>query len=98
MEKTKKKNLKPIPSFKSEEEERNFWNKADTTEYFDFSNATKVKFPNMKFSTESISIRLPKSLLDSIKIIANKKDVPYQSLIKIYLSDRVSEERSKKYL
>ena len=98
MEKTKKKNFKPIPSFKTEEEERNFWNKADTTEYFDFSNATKVKFPNMKFSTESISIRLPKSLLDSIKIIANKKDVPYQSLIKIYLSDRVSEERSKKYL
>jgi predicted DNA binding CopG/RHH family protein len=98
MKKSKKKNLKPIPSFKSEDEERDFWDKADSTEYFDFSNAAKVKFPNLKFSTESISIRLPKSLLDNIKIIANKKDVPYQSLIKIYLSDRVSEERSKNYL
>lgn len=98
IKKTGKKNLKPIPSVKSEDEERNFWDKADSTEYFDFRYAVKVKFPNLKFSTESISIRLPKSLLDSIKIIANKKDVPYQSLIKIYLSDRVSEESSKKCL
>jgi predicted DNA binding CopG/RHH family protein len=92
MKKAKKKNLKPIPSFKSEDEERNFWDKANTAEYFDFSKATKAKFPNLKYSTESISIRLPKSLLDRIKMIANKKDVPYQSLIKIYLADRVSEE------
>ena len=97
MKKTENKKLKPIPSFRTEEDERKFWDNADTTEYFDFSKSIKAKFPNLKFSTEAISIRLPKSLLDDIKIIANKKDVPYQSLIKIYLSDRVSEEYVKKY-
>ena len=68
MKKTKNKELKPIPSFKNEDEERDFWNKADTTKYFDFSKPEKVRFPNLKYSTESISIRFPKSLLDNIKI------------------------------
>jgi len=98
MKYSKNKKKKEIPAFKSEGEERDFWDSVDSTEYFEFNRKNKILFPNLKFSTESISIRLPKSLLDSIKVIANKKDVPYQSLIKIYLSDRVSKERSKKYL
>lgn len=90
-----KKELKQIPVFKSEDEEREFWDTADTTEYFDMESAQIVRFPNLKLSTESISLRLPASLLNSIKIMANKRDVPYQSLIKMILADRVSEENEK---
>ncbi len=90
-----KKKLKPIPIFKSEDEEREFWDKADTSEYFDWNSAVRVRFPNLKYSTESISLRLPVSLLDDIKIMANKMDVPYQSLIKVILADRVKEEEVK---
>ena len=92
---TKTNKIKPIPVFKNEKEEFDFWEKNDTTDYFGFENKRTVLFPNLKYSTESISIRLPKSLLDDVKSIANKKDVPYQSLIKIYLSDRVKEEHKK---
>ena len=88
-------NLIEIPAFKSEAEEQNFWNKNDSTDYFEFRSKNKVSFPNLKYSTESISIRLPKSLLDNVKSIANKKDVPYQSLIKVYLADKVNEELNK---
>jgi predicted DNA binding CopG/RHH family protein len=86
------KNLKPIPKFKSEDEERDFWAKADTSEYFDWSKAEPVIFPNLKSSTESISLRLPSILLARIKELANKKDVPYQSLMKVFLSERVERE------
>jgi len=95
MRKLKKKEIKPIPVFKSEDEEREFWDKADTSEYFDWSTAKQVRFPNLKYSTESISLRLPLSLLDDIKIMANKMDVPYQSLIKVILADRVKEDNRK---
>lgn len=81
--------LKPIPKFKSEEEERHFWETHDTTKYFDSNQMEKVKFPNLKPSTQSISLRLPLSLLDAIRIEANKRDVPYQSLIKIWLSEQL---------
>jgi len=90
-----KKKLKKIPSFKNEDEEREFWAKADTSEYFDYSKAEITIFPNLKPSTESISIRLPSTLLARIKTLANSKDIPYQSLMKSYLSDRVKEEISK---
>ncbi len=90
-----KKSLKPIPVFKSEDEEREFWDIADTSEYFDWNSAVRVRFPNLKYSTESISLRLPVSLLDDIKIMANKMDVPYQSLIKVILSDKVKEDAVK---
>jgi predicted DNA binding CopG/RHH family protein len=94
MKKNQKPNsLKNIPVFKSEAEELNFWSKNDATDYFEFSG--NGIFPNLKYSTESISIRLPKSLLDNVKSIANKKDVPYQSLIKVYLADKVNEELNK---
>ena len=86
-----KKQLNPIPVFKSEDDEREFWNNADTTEYFDMDSIRLVRFPNLKYSTESISLRLPVSLLDEIKIMANKIDVPYQSYIKMILADKVKE-------
>ncbi len=89
------KNLKQIPKFKNESDEFDFWSKHDASEYINFSNSQKVNFKNLKPSTKSISIRLPESLLERIKIIANKNDVPYQSLIKMYLSDRVKDELIK---
>lgn len=87
-----KKKLKQIPKFKNEDEERDFWAKADTSEYFDWSKAEEVIFPNLKPSTESISLRLPQYLLARIKQLANYRDVPYQSLIKIFLAEKVKEE------
>ena len=84
-----KKKLKPVPSFATEAEERAFWESHDTSEYFDLSKARRVKFPNLKPSTKSISLRLPISLLEDIKIAANKRDVPYQSLIKMWLAEKV---------
>ena len=87
------KTLKKVPRFKSEIEESNFWSKHDLTEYFDLSKAKPAKFPNLKPSTKLISIRLPESLIEDIKILANRNDVPYQSLIKLYLADSVKRER-----
>lgn len=81
-----------IPKFKNEEEEREFWAKHDSTEYIDYSKAKKVIFPNLKPSTRTISIRLPESLIEHLKALANKRDVPYQSLLKIFLAEKVEEE------
>jgi predicted DNA binding CopG/RHH family protein len=86
------KNLKRIPEFKNPEEEAKFWDTHDSTEYVDWSKADKAIFPNLKYTTESISIRLPASLLARIKELANEKDVPYQSLMKMYLSEQVDKE------
>jgi predicted DNA binding CopG/RHH family protein len=86
-----KKILKQIPKFKNEDEERDFWAKADSSKYFDWSKAEEVIFPNLKPSTESISLRLPSILLANIKQLANKKDVPYQSLMKIFLAEKVDD-------
>ena len=83
------KKLKQIPEFASEAEEREFWEKHDTADYFDLSKAVRVSFPNLKPSTVSISLRLPLGMLEQIKIAANKRDVPYQSLIKMWLSEKV---------
>jgi predicted DNA binding CopG/RHH family protein len=87
-----KQQLKPIPDFKSEEEEVEFWDAHDSSNYIDWSKADKAVFPNLKPSTESISLRLPSPLLAHIKELANEKDVPYQSLMKVYLSDQVKRE------
>jgi len=87
------KRLKKVPKFASEDEERNFWAKHDTTQYFDYSKAVKVTFSNLKPTSRSISIRLPESLLENIKVIANQADVPYQSMMKVLLSEKVSEIR-----
>ena len=81
--------LKPVPDFKNEAEERAFWENNDSTDYVDWKKAQRVRFPNLKPSTTAISIRLPNSLLEEIKIAANKRDVPYQSLIKMWLAEKV---------
>ena len=86
-----KKPLKRVPEFASEAEERAFWQAAnrDSTQYLDWSKGRLARFPHVKLSTEAISLRLPVSLLERIKLEANKRDVPYQSLIKVWLSEKV---------
>jgi predicted DNA binding CopG/RHH family protein len=81
--------LKKTPDFKNEVEEREFWEMHDSSEYLDWSKAKLASFPNLKLSTKTISLRLPERLLDRIKIEANKRDMPYQSLIKAWLSQDV---------
>ena len=83
---------KKVPVFKNEEEERAFWAKADASEYVDWSKGKKVTFSNLKPSTKTISLRLPEFILDELKVLAHKRDVPYQSLIKMFLKDRIDEE------
>ncbi len=84
--------LKKIPDFKSEEEERAFWAAHDSAEYINWKNAGRAIFPNLKPSTKTISLRLPEHILDELKMLARKRDVPYQSLIKIFLKDRLNQE------
>jgi predicted DNA binding CopG/RHH family protein len=84
--------LKIVPKFRTEAEERAFWESHDTADYFDLSKAQRARFPNLKLSTTAISLRLPLGLLDRIKIAANKRDVPYQSLIKVWLAEKVDAE------
>ncbi len=85
------KQTKPLPKFKTEAEERAFWEATgkDSTEYLDWATAQRVVLPNLKPSTKTISLRLPQHLLDSIKAAANARDVPYQSLIKVWLQEKV---------
>ncbi len=85
-------NLKPIPKFSNEQAESEFWNTHDSADYVDWSKAQKTVLPNLKPSVESISLRLPSPLLARIKEQANRQDVPYQSLMKMYLSERVEKE------
>jgi len=85
------KQRKNIPKFKSEEEERAFWETHDSTDYLDWTQAQQVIMPNLKPSTKTISLRLPQHLLDSIKAAANARDVPYQSLIKVWLQEKLHE-------
>ena len=87
--------LKPIPKFRSDEEFGEFWMTHDTTEYFDWSKARRGVFPNLRPSTATISLRLPQGLLDELRTLANERDVPYQSLLKVYLAERVADERRK---
>jgi predicted DNA binding CopG/RHH family protein len=83
-----RKKLKPIPRFRTEAQERRFWETQDSSAYIDWSKAERARFPNLKPSTTSISLRLPIALLERIKIAANKRDVPYQSLIKTWLAEK----------
>lgn len=85
------KNRLSLPCFKTEDEEREFWATHDSADYLDWRNAQKAVFPNLKASTSHISIRLPQSLLDELKAAANARDVPYQSLMKIWLAEKVAE-------
>jgi predicted DNA binding CopG/RHH family protein len=81
--------LKPIPAFRDEAQERRFWETHDSSDYVDWSAAKRARFPNLKPSTASISLRLPLTLLERIKVAANKRDMPYQSLIKAWLAEKV---------
>lgn len=90
-----RKKLKKIPKFKSEEDERKFWAKSDSSEYIDWSKAEIVTLSKLKPSTKTISLRLPESMLEEIRTIANKHDVPYQSFIKIILKEKIDQELKK---
>ena len=84
--------MKKIPKFSSEAEERRFWQSHDSTEFIDWSKAETTVLPELRPSTRSISLRLPESMLEQIKLLAHKRDVPYQSLVKIYLAERLRAE------
>lgn len=84
------KKLKSVPRFTSEVRERRFWETHDSADYVDWSKAERARFPNLKPSTQTISLRLPTSLLERIKVEANKRDIPYQSLIKMWLSEKTT--------
>jgi len=81
-----------IPKFKSENKERDFWGRHDSTDFIDWRRAKRAVLPNLKPSVKTISIRLPEMMLEELKLLANKKDIPYQSLLKIFLAERLKDE------
>jgi predicted DNA binding CopG/RHH family protein len=90
---------KSIPRrFKNEAQEQNFWSEHDSSEYLNWKSAERVLFPNLKPSTKSISLRLPESLLDALRQMANERDVPYQSLIKMILQERIERDLRSRHL
>ena len=91
-----KKKIKPVPKFRNEQDEREFWTTHDTTDYVDFSKSNRVEIEfdrGIEAPVKSISLRLPREMLNQLKVLANKKDIPYQSLIKVYLAEKIAEER-----
>lgn len=86
------KKKKKIPKFTSEEKERQFWAKEDSTEYVDWEKAKRVVLPKLKPSLKTISLRLPELMLAELKLLANKRDIPYQSLLKVFLAERIEKE------
>lgn len=84
--------MKKIPELKSEKEEQEFWAKADSTQYVDWKKGKKMILPNLRPSVKTISLRLPESMLEELKLLANKRDVPYQSLLKMFLAERIERE------
>ena len=87
------KRLKKIPKFKDDDAERDFWAKADSTEYIDWSKAQKLVLSNFRPTLRTISLRLPESMIAELKLLANQRDVPYQSLLKVFLAERIKQER-----
>ena len=88
----------PLPKFKAKREERDFWSEHDSSEYLNWKSAERVLFPNLKPSTKSISLRLPESLLDALRQMANERDVPSQSLIKMILQERIERDLKSRHL
>ena len=86
---------KQIPEFRSQEDERTFWAKHDSTEFIDWQSAQRRRFPNLKPSLRTISLRLPVSMIEDLKVLANQRDVPYQSLLKVFLAERLETERRR---
>ena len=95
MSKLNKNIKKEIPKFKNEEEEREFWATHDSADYIDWSKSDTITLPKLKPTLKTISLRLPETIIEEIKLLANKRDVPYQSLIKIFLAERVEQEIGK---
>jgi predicted DNA binding CopG/RHH family protein len=83
---------KPLPRFSNEDDERAFWAKHDSTKYLDWKKGKRAAFPNLKPSLKTISLRLPASMIDGLKVLANGRDVPYQSLLKVFLAERIQHE------
>jgi predicted DNA binding CopG/RHH family protein len=83
---------KTVPKFKTEDGEREFWASHDSTDYIDWRKAKRITLPNLKPSSQTISIRIPKPMLDRLKLLANKRDVPYQSLLKMFVAERLKAE------
>jgi predicted DNA binding CopG/RHH family protein len=83
---------KQLPTFKNEDEERKFWENHDSTDYINWNKAEKITFSNLKPSVKKISLRLPETMIEELKLLANKRDVPYQSLLKIFLAERIEKE------
>ena len=90
-----KKKLKSIPKFKNEDEEREFWSKHEIVDYVDTSKPIEFDLSNLKPSTQTITLRMPQAMVSSLKILANKNDLPYQSLIKIFLAERLQREQKQ---
>jgi predicted DNA binding CopG/RHH family protein len=86
---------KALPEFRSEDEEREFWGTHDSTEFIDWRGARRQKFPNLKPTLRTISLRLPVSMIEDLKMLANQRDVPYQSLLKVFLAERLKKERHR---
>ena len=86
---------KPVPEFRSEDDERKFWAEHDSTEFADWQLALRRKFPRLKPTLRTISVRLPVSMIEDLKVLANKRDVPYQSLLKVFLAERLEKERRR---
>ena len=87
-----KRPIRKIPKLKGENQERNFWASHDSTDYVDWRRAERVKLPNLRPTTRTISIRLPESMIEKLKMLANKRDIPYQSLLKMFVADKIEEE------
>ncbi len=88
--------LKPMPKFQNEDEEREFWATHDSTEYMDWSQAERVILPKLKPAKKTISLRMSETMLNELRLLANKMDVPYQSLIKVYLRERIDQDLNRK--
>jgi predicted DNA binding CopG/RHH family protein len=86
---------KPVPEFSTEDNERRFWAEHDSTEFIDWASATRRKLPNLKLTLRTISLSLPVSMIEDLKVLANRRDVPYQSLLKVFLAERLEKERRR---
>jgi len=84
--------VRKVPRFRNEDEERDFWASHDSTEFVNWRQAERVKLPNLRPTTRTISIRLPEAMIERLKVLANKRDIPYQSLLKMFVADKIEEE------
>jgi predicted DNA binding CopG/RHH family protein len=89
--------MKKVPEFKNEDEEFEFWSTVDSTEYVDWSRSRRVKFVKLKPTLRTIFVRLPVAMVEDLKILANQRDVPYQSLLKVFLAERLEREKARRH-